>query len=293
MKPSGRNRGAGHCCASCLPPTCHIGYVGAVVCGNTTARDFPDRRCVICHICAAFCYIPFSASAVRMNSSYGSFGLDELWAEYQGGTQWPQGNGCCGQASTVCSDFTSLEPTISNLKYPLLDVTGQDTAFNENYAWGARCYIQPPYLFASAAGTVSTLQHTFWCPGGYSAGPPMAPSTSVLEATYELEALTHDAHIKASGPCQLSSPSTGIEMLAELFERPTSQRFDPQITETSADRSIRRQQPRCETDLYTAQWIRGERSGRAGWCGFGCGWFKLKDSAYWVRSSGLSLPLPY
>jgi hypothetical protein len=55
----------------------------------------------------------------------------------------------------------------------------------------------------------------------------------------------------------------------------------PPCVDPPDTRSLQRQAPRFEGDLYTAPYIKGEGVERAGWCGFCSSWHKLKDSAYW------------
>lgn len=81
-----------------------------------------------------------------------------------------------------------------------------------------------------------------------------------------------------------SIPSVG------LFQAPLTSRNDPLAS--PGEPKCQRQQPRFEHDLYTAQWIRGQGTERAGWCGFCSSFHKMKDSAFWYHmhySHGKSL----
>lgn len=66
-----------------------------------------------------------------------------------------------------------------------------------------------------------------------------------------------------------------------LFQMPLMSRTNPPGSQS--ERDIQRQQPRFEHDLYTAQWIRGQGTERAGWCGFCSSFHKMKDSAFWYH----------
>ena len=62
-------------------------------------------------------------------------------------------------------------------------------------------------------------------------------------------------------------------------------------TDSMSDQRLQGQHPRFDGDLYTAEWIRGEGSDRAGWCGFCSSWHRMKDSAFWYHmhySHGIS-----
>lgn len=62
---------------------------------------------------------------------------------------------------------------------------------------------------------------------------------------------------------------------------------DPTDPPSAERASLHKQDARWESDLYTARWIRGDGTDRAGWCAFCSTWYKLKDSAYvsWVSHS--------
>ena len=69
--------------------------------------------------------------------------------------------------------------------------------------------------------------------------------------------------------------------ITALFESTTWPRSDP--PHSRYDSKIHRQAPRFGDDLYTAQWIRGEGTERAGWCGICSTFHKMKDSAFWYH----------
>lgn len=83
---------------------------------------------------------------------------------------------------------------------------------------------------------------------------------------------THQASLQRGS--SITSPTTVTETFPDLS---TTYRTDPA---PSCGLKVHRQKPRFAGDLYTALWVRGEGTERAGWCGFCSTWHKLKDSAY-------------
>ncbi|EME49032.1 hypothetical protein DOTSEDRAFT_67915 [Dothistroma septosporum NZE10] len=60
-------------------------------------------------------------------------------------------------------------------------------------------------------------------------------------------------------------------------------RTDPPLRQTTTGIMPHRQNPKSASDEYTARWIKGNGTDRAGWCGLCSSWHKLKDSAYWYH----------
>ncbi|KAF2207463.1 hypothetical protein CERZMDRAFT_119045 [Cercospora zeae-maydis SCOH1-5] len=58
---------------------------------------------------------------------------------------------------------------------------------------------------------------------------------------------------------------------------------EPPYPGSPAEPVPRRQSPRFVGDEYTARWVRGNGTDRAGWCRLCSSWHKLKDSAYWYH----------
>lgn len=76
---------------------------------------------------------------------------------------------------------------------------------------------------------------------------------------------------------QQHAPSNMFTLATIIFpDLSTLHRTDPSYS----GQKLQRQKPRFEGDMYTALWVQGEGTERAGWCGFCSTWHKLKDSAF-------------
>jgi len=84
--------------------------------------------------------------------------------------------------------------------------------------------------------------------------------------------------LQPSTPSELSAVPY-LDWLFPLLPSPSS---DMSFLDSPESRNLYKQNPRFVGDLYTAPWVRGTGSDRAGWCTFCSSWLKLKDSAYWV-----------
>ncbi|KAF2486623.1 hypothetical protein BDY17DRAFT_321400 [Neohortaea acidophila] len=122
----------------------------------------------------------------------------------------------------------------------------------------------------------SSLQQAPQQPMAFPPSSSQQPSTQT--PMLQLTTPSRTAHLP---PLDTSSTST-LSPSTFCPAEHSPERTTP--TEEDVDgQTIRVQQPRFEADLYTARWVRGEGTGRAGWCGFCSTWHKLKDSAFWYH----------
>jgi len=80
-----------------------------------------------------------------------------------------------------------------------------------------------------------------------------------------------------------------IPPLSEVFPPLPRRNVETPSRSPPDSATLQKQNPRSDTDIYTAPWVRGDGSDRAGFCAYCSTWHRLKDSAYWVRARP---PLP-
>lgn len=149
----------------------------------------------------------------------------------------------------------------------------------------------------------SSLQQAPQQPMAFPSSSSQQPSTQT--PMLQLTTPSRTAHLP---PLDTSSTST-LSPSTFCPAEHSPERTTP--TEEDVDgQTIRVQQPRFEADLYTARWVRGEGTGRAGthpdivharrryrtnastgWCGFCSTWHKLKDSAFVSRRSPIAVSM--
>lgn len=225
-----------------------------------------------------------------MNSSYESFGVDDIWTDLDAKDlvdtlYWPPTQStadaeatsnisqtdhaslrCCGPQWTGSSQVKALQLHL---------IAGDDS----QHDWTAYAQRQLDVRWSNAD------QSTGWSIAG---SPPSTQTASIARdllptshAQYTATDWSRSTEAFMSRPC---APFTAdAESKSGLFPELPSRRLDPPPCGSTANSSLHQQDPRSKSDLYTALWVRGERADRAGWCGYCCSWYKLKDSAYWVR----------
>ncbi|PPJ51803.1 hypothetical protein CBER1_09439 [Cercospora berteroae] len=134
--------------------------------------------------------------------------------------------------------------------------------------------------------TGSNLQHD-WPTSGAPLCHAQTPNGAGAEGLVQEVNGQTDHFLNTS--CYHQSGDTGSEFTINGNSR--AWRTEPTCPGPLAELMPRRQSPRFAGDEYTARWVRGYGTDRAGWCGFCSSWHKLKDSAYWYHmhySHGIS-----
>ena len=231
-----------------------------------------------------------------MNSPDGSFGVGEVWAasdpQNSGDTAgWSpiDPNACTCTSATysplpASSESALTEWTAAGYHETQLEWTADD-AFRalEAVYCNAHSNFPQPGVLASNCSTVNGTQVYLWGPGiGFCSTEDGLMHSQHITDLARFPACVWDTSNQTGLSSAQLPPPAGAEMIAKLFQDLPPRRLEPQSHDSSADISLRQQTPRSGGDLYTAQWTRGERADRAGFCGYCCSWFKLKDSAYWV-----------
>ncbi|TKA30943.1 hypothetical protein B0A50_01910 [Salinomyces thailandicus] len=211
-----------------------------------------------------------------MNLPYGSFDIGDAWIDLE--LQAFGGGGGGGELD----DWSSLLPSPDCLQDPLLSSSaptsftcwsaGQnDTHYGfppptfNSMAWITpnTCSIQPPlYPPSSSSFDLSTPpNHTYLLRPSFN--PHQQPSKP---PTLPISPVTTSAPPPTSfSATSAEDPTTGPRLLAKLFGRLASRTAYPaHAGSPDPDPSLHAQPPRSPTDLYTAQWVRGERASRAG-----------------------------
>lgn len=232
-----------------------------------------------------------------MNPSYESYGTGDAWADWESPYQldWVDW-------STIQS-APGLDPTNSIFPHGSATFEGIDSAWTDsgsgptfqpalitdNSSQGLRALHYGQQADAEAIPTpmpvcfsLDVTQDTWlttpccWSGAGASAN---------VDSTYITDGVELAPQPDHYEPASLTTlpPTSDVGAPSDFFQQLPTSRLDPPLDDSQPNASLRKQKPRSEGDLYAAQWIRGERSDRAGWCGYCCLWFKLKDSAYWVR----------
>lgn len=105
------------------------------------------------------------------------------------------------------------------------------------------------------------------------------PSTSTArDASMSPSARPSSSSVLVHPSPTQQEPNTTSTPVTTLFpDLSIVQRTEPPY---SSSYKLQRGRPRFEGDLYTALWVRGESTERAGWCGFCSSWRRLKNSTY-------------
>ncbi|RMZ11759.1 hypothetical protein D0864_00907 [Hortaea werneckii] len=226
-----------------------------------------------------------------MNSPYECFDIGDVWMdlelqELDDGTDWlqPYSNTSLPSSAPAvvdyCPDITSFGggplPPYANAgtSWPPQDVARLPT-----------CPIQ---TLAPVVGNAPQLyRHPGLPPSNTVSIAPNPPKQSSWPLAQSLSLSTRPAIQEQ-------------ELLSKLFDKLPPRMSNVAPNSPEYDSTLHEQSPRSPNDLYTAQWVRGERTTRAGWCGYCCTWYRLKDSAYWyhmnythgVSSSGTQYQAP-
>ena len=234
-----------------------------------------------------------------MNSPYGSFDFDNQeewsWLHDHGWTNAPLTDG-----DRYTDDDISLSTSANYPSFPSgsgsfvwPDFTGSPVVPDQIYHGQQYDVDQSQYIWPPSDGQpvrsptmpiiYSKTQHDLSYTSHNGRSPPMPPPAAGHPVT-AADQCTYPRHHPAD---HHAVPPT---FLQSLFPSLPS-RANPPSTHDDTGQLLQKQTPKFAGDLYTALWIRGEGTERAGWCGFCCKWYKLKDSAYWYHlhySHGIS-----
>jgi hypothetical protein len=217
-----------------------------------------------------------------MNSPYGSLDTQDDWQRW-----------CTSKCSSLALGLANDQPEPWRMFASLVDGFPYETQscdWSQSDTHGPSLVLPTqPYITSNLAvletmnvalahGPACTSKH-LTASGRLAASSQTAPDRR--EAAVDLE------HVRIqrdfSRPRQPSNcsavQSLGITAdSAELFP-PLPVRFTPPEEPNLAQQKL----PRFSGDLYTARYVVGKGIDREGWCGYCCSWYRLKDSAYWVR----------
>lgn len=127
--------------------------------------------------------------------------------------------------------------------------------------------------------TAWSLSHEHTAGSDTNATGPAYHGSAADVSSHIASAQIHQSDLDGSLCCEQSRDNVNEPLCGDTFRSPM-QRSDPPGTP-----GMQRQRPRFEGDLYTAPWVRGEGTERAGWCSFCSTWHRLKDSAFWYAAS--------
>ncbi|GAB1726609.1 hypothetical protein NU195Hw_g8302t1 [Hortaea werneckii] len=225
-----------------------------------------------------------------MNSPYECFDIGDVWMdlelqELDDGTDWlqPYSNTSLPSSAPAIVDYC---PDVASFGVGHLPLFA-----NACTSWPpqdvARLPSRPTQTLAPVVGNASQPYRHADLPLPTTAIAPNPPKQS----SWPL----------AQPPSLLTRPAIQEqELLSKLFNKLPPRMSNVAPNSPDYDSTLHEQPPRSPNDLYTAQWVRGERTTRAGWCGYCCTWYRLKDSAYWyhmnythgISSSGTQYQAP-
>ncbi|KAI7183931.1 hypothetical protein D0869_03173 [Hortaea werneckii] len=226
-----------------------------------------------------------------MNSPYECFDIGDVWMdlelqELDDGTDWlqPYSNTSLSSSAPAVFDYRPDITSFGGGHQPLYANAGTSWAPQDV----ARLPSRPTQTLAPVVGNA---YHNYRTSG-------LPPPTTV--------SIAPNLPKQSSGPPAQSPPLPSRpaipeqELLRKLFDKLPPRMSNAAPTSPEYDCTLHEQPPRSANDLYTAQWVRGERTTRAGWCGYCCIWYRLKDSAYWyhmnythgISSSGTQYQAP-
>ncbi|CAK1355291.1 unnamed protein product [Cercospora beticola] len=235
------------------------------------------------------CYRSIAATEVQMSPSC------ENWGEWNGWASW---HGQTWDASPVSRDQRESGQSPWS-HHPAENYTDEDT-----YRHGELLQTH------SASSTVSYYDTAAWNMVRATNIPPEGPGLDESPQVATDSNLQHDWPTSGAPPCYVPTPNgAGAERLVQEVNGQTGHflntsgyhhssdtgsefavngdsrgwRTEPTCPGPLAELMPRRQSPRFAGDEYTARWVRGYGTDRAGWCGFCSSWHKLKDSAYWYH----------
>ncbi|KAI7000134.1 hypothetical protein KC360_g738 [Hortaea werneckii] len=226
-----------------------------------------------------------------MNSPYECFDIGDVWMDLElqkldDGTDWlqPYSNDSLPLLAPAAFDYC---PDIASFGGGHLSLYA-----NAGTSWArqdvARLPSRPTQTLAQVVGNASNnYRHP---------GLPILTTVSIAPEVPK----------QSSWPTARSPPLTTRpaipeqELLRKLFDKLPPRKSSAAPNSPQYGCTLHEQPTRSPNDLYTAQWVRGERTTRAGWCGYCCTWYRLKDSAYWyhmnythgISSSGTQYQAP-
>ncbi|KAI7334102.1 hypothetical protein KC315_g3923 [Hortaea werneckii] len=226
-----------------------------------------------------------------MNSPYECFDIGDVWMdlelqELDDGTDWlqPYSNTSLPSLAPAVVDYCPDITSFGGGHLPLYANAGTSWAPQDVASLPSR----PTQTLAQVVGDASINYR--------NPGLPLPTTVSIAR----------DVPKQSSWPTALSPPlitKPAIpeqELLRKLFDKLSPRMSSAAPNSPEYDCTLHEQPRRSPNDLYTAQWVRGERTTRAGWCGYCCTWYRLKDSAYWyhmnythgISSSGTQYQAP-
>lgn len=156
------------------------------------------------------------------------------------------------------------------------------------HSWADLCQWTPDWTYYAHNSATPTSGAFEAFEGGWSSD--MGRTTGAIEPrnTDDGGQVWQEAHVRVQeGSFSTSTYQASLQRESSITSHTTVTEAFPDLSTTYktdpaplCGLEVHRQKPRFAGDLYTALWVRGEGTERAGWCGFCSTWHKLKDSAY-------------